>query len=58
MPPPIPGGNLGVSVFFVLSGYVITALLTEDFDRCGQIDLRAFYVRRGSTRSRSAPSPP
>ena len=48
MPPVIPGGNLGVTVFFVLSGYLITSLLLSEHDRVGRIDLRAFYLRRAA----------
>jgi peptidoglycan/LPS O-acetylase OafA/YrhL len=39
-------GALGVDVFFALSGLLITKLLLEEHDRTGDIDLRAFYVRR------------
>jgi peptidoglycan/LPS O-acetylase OafA/YrhL len=46
MPSLLPGGNLGVTVFFVLSGYLITTLLLREHERTGGIDLRAFYVRR------------
>ena len=41
-----PGGFLGVDVFFVLSGYLITDLLVSRRDRLGQLDLRDFWVRR------------
>jgi peptidoglycan/LPS O-acetylase OafA/YrhL len=40
------GGLLGVSVFFTLSGYLITSLLIRGFERHGRIDLRTFWVRR------------
>ena len=40
------GGYLGVSVFFTLSGYLITSLLVHEHDRTGGIDLRTFYGRR------------
>jgi peptidoglycan/LPS O-acetylase OafA/YrhL len=40
-----PGG-FGVSVFFVLSGYLITTLLIREFQKTGNISLRSFYVRR------------
>ena len=39
-------GWLGVDVFFVLSGFLITLLLLQEVDRRGSIDLIAFYVRR------------
>jgi peptidoglycan/LPS O-acetylase OafA/YrhL len=42
----IPGGYLGVDIFFVLSGFLITSLLFAEWRRAGQIDLRRFYLRR------------
>jgi peptidoglycan/LPS O-acetylase OafA/YrhL len=42
----LPGGFLGVDVFFVLSGFLITSLLLEEWRCRGQIDLRRFYLRR------------
>lgn len=39
-------GNLGVRVFFVISGYLITGLLLKELDRTGEISLRQFYARR------------
>ena len=42
----IPGGFLGVDLFFVISGYVITRLLLDSIQRSGGLDLRAFYVAR------------
>ena len=41
----IPGG-FGVTIFFVLSGYLITTLLRLEFEKNGRVDLRAFYLRR------------
>ena len=41
----IPGG-FGVTVFFVLSGFLITTLLRAEYATTGRIDLRAFYLRR------------
>jgi peptidoglycan/LPS O-acetylase OafA/YrhL len=38
--------NIGVRVFFVISGYLITHLLLTERARTGEIDLAAFYVRR------------
>lgn len=40
------GGGLGVDLFFVLSGFLITHLLLREYDRRGSIDLLAFYRRR------------
>lgn len=40
------GGFLGVSVFFTLSGYLITSLLLAEHERHGRIDLRTFWSRR------------
>jgi peptidoglycan/LPS O-acetylase OafA/YrhL len=42
----IPGGFLGVDLFFVISGYVITRLLLDSIQRSGGLDLRAFYKSR------------
>ena len=42
----IPGGFLGVDVFFVLSGFLITSLILEEFDRSGKVDFRKFYLGR------------
>jgi peptidoglycan/LPS O-acetylase OafA/YrhL len=44
--PAAHGGFLGVDVFFVISGYLITTLLLREWSRTGGIDLRAFYLRR------------
>jgi peptidoglycan/LPS O-acetylase OafA/YrhL len=40
------GGFLGVHVFFVLSGFLITSLLLDEWRRTGRISLRSFYARR------------
>jgi len=40
------GGFLGVTVFFTLSGYLITSLLLSEFRETGKLDLRAFWRRR------------
>lgn len=42
----LPGGFLGVDVFFVLSGFLITSLILEEFDRSGRIDFAKFYLGR------------
>ncbi len=39
-------GSRGVSVFFFLSGYLITSRLKAEYDRTGHIDLKRFYLRR------------
>jgi peptidoglycan/LPS O-acetylase OafA/YrhL len=43
---PLGGGWLGVDVFFVLSGYLITSLLLAERRKSGRTNLRNFYVRR------------
>ena len=42
----LPGGYLGVELFFVLSGYLITALLLAEQSSTGRIDLKRFWTRR------------
>jgi len=41
-----PGGFLGVDVFFVLSGFLITTLILEEYERSGTVNFRRFYIRR------------
>jgi peptidoglycan/LPS O-acetylase OafA/YrhL len=43
---PATGGWLGVDIFFVLSGYLITLILLREHDRSGTASLRDFWVRR------------
>ncbi len=42
----VGAGAIGVDVFFVISGYLITALLSAEFDRHQRLDLLQFYARR------------
>ncbi|MGF9908729.1 acyltransferase family protein [Brevibacillus porteri] len=41
-----PGGLLGVGIFFVLSGYLITDLLIAEWNRNGRLDMKDFWLRR------------
>lgn len=43
---PVPGGFVGVDVFFVISGFVIAATLQREWDQSHRIRFRRFYVRR------------
>jgi peptidoglycan/LPS O-acetylase OafA/YrhL len=43
---PADPASLGVTVFFFLSGYLITTLLRVEYEKSGSISLRAFYLRR------------
>lgn len=42
----LPGGFVGVDIFFVISGYVISTLLFREFTSSGRISLPTFYARR------------
>jgi peptidoglycan/LPS O-acetylase OafA/YrhL len=42
----VPAGSIGVDIFFVLSGFLITTLLVEELDRLGHISVGRFYARR------------
>lgn len=42
----MPGGFVGVDLFFVLSGFLITTLLMQEFAQTGSIRLKQFYARR------------
>jgi peptidoglycan/LPS O-acetylase OafA/YrhL len=44
--PLLPGGSLGVDLFFALSGFLITTLLIEEWLSSGTLSLRGFYLRR------------
>jgi peptidoglycan/LPS O-acetylase OafA/YrhL len=41
-----PGGQIGVTIFFVISGYLITLLLLKEEESKGTISLKSFYIRR------------
>ena len=43
---PVPGGFVGVDVFFVISGFVITSMLKREWEETGSIRFRTFYFRR------------
>ena len=42
----LPNSEVGVQIFFVLSGYLITSILIREYDAIGKIDIKAFYCRR------------
>ena len=42
----LPGGFLGVDLFFVLSGYLISSLIIKEFKKTGTVNLYNFYIRR------------
>ncbi len=44
--PFVKGGFLGVDIFFVLSGFLITSILIKEHGQTNSIDLKAFYIRR------------
>ncbi len=43
---PLPGGFIGVDIFFVISGYVITGMLIREYEATGNINFRKFYKAR------------
>jgi peptidoglycan/LPS O-acetylase OafA/YrhL len=45
-PDAVPGGFVGVDVFFVISGFLITSLLLREVEREGRVSLRTFWARR------------
>jgi len=42
----MPGGFIGVDIFYVISGYLITGLILREIEKTGTLDLRSFYQRR------------
>lgn len=46
LPYSLQGGYLGVPIFFVVSGYLITDLLLQEYEQNGRIDVVSFYIRR------------
>jgi peptidoglycan/LPS O-acetylase OafA/YrhL len=42
----VPGGFIGVDIFYVISGYLITGLIIREIEKTGRLDLTDFYQRR------------
>ena len=42
----LPGGFIGVDIFYVISGYLITGLILREIENTGSLDLNSFYQRR------------
>ena len=42
----MPGGFIGVDIFYVISGYLITGLILREIEKTGTLDLKSFYQRR------------
>jgi peptidoglycan/LPS O-acetylase OafA/YrhL len=42
----VGGGYIGVDIFYVISGYLITGLIVREIEREGRLDFKAFYIRR------------
>src|SRR5262249_59789736 len=45
-PDRVPGGFVGVDVFFVVSGFLLTGMLAREIERTGRLSLIGFYARR------------
>ena len=43
---PVPGGFVGVDIFFVISGFVITVMLEREWRETGKVSFGRFYLRR------------
>jgi len=43
---PLLNGGLGVTIFFCISGFLITRLLIIEFEKTGEVSLKGFYIRR------------
>lgn len=43
---PVPGGFLGVDIFFVISGFIVTTVMLRELEVTGKVSLRDFYARR------------
>src|SRR5690554_1922660 len=44
--PFLSGGYIGVDIFFVLSGFLISSLIIKEFENKGKINLKLFYIKR------------
>jgi peptidoglycan/LPS O-acetylase OafA/YrhL len=42
----LPGGFIGVDIFYVISGFLITGLILREIESTGKLDLQSFYQRR------------
>ena len=42
----LPGGFIGVDIFYVISGFLITGLILREIEKTGKLDLQSFYQRR------------
>ena len=55
--PGITGGYVGVDVFYVISGFLITGILVDEIERTGTVSLRSFYAGRPCSGGRRPPPP-